>query len=112
VAQTGTRTLWLVGQNGSVQKSADRGDTWQTVNVGVALPAGGRWTAVAFIDAQNGWLAGSFGRAAVTRDGGLTWQAQQTGLWKTVRQIRFIDSRTGWMVGDDGVIIGTGTGGS
>ena len=112
LAQAGPQTLWLVGQGGSVQKSGDRGNTWQAVNVGLPLPAGGRWTAIAFFDAQNGWLAGSFGRAAVTRDGGLTWQAQQTGLWKTVRQIHFIDSRTGWMVGDDGVIVGTGTGGS
>lgn len=114
VARTGSHGVWLVGEEGSVKRSDDPGDTWQAVDVGVGvgIPFDARRTAVYFADAQNGWLAGNFGRAAFTRDGGRTWSAQRTGLWGAVQQLQFIDPRTGWMLGEDGVIVGTGTGGN
>jgi len=112
LARAGTQGLWIVGAAGSVLTSADRGDTWHRVDVGVALPAGARWTAVHFFDVNRGWLAGTEGIAAATSDGGRTWRLQRTGLSRAIRQIEFIDARTGWMFGDDGVVVGTGTGGN
>ena len=114
MARAGSQGVWLVGEEGSVKRSDDRGDTWQAVDVGVGvgIPFDARWTAVHFADAQNGWLAGSIGRAAFTRDGGRTWSAQRTELWGAVQQMQFIDPHTGWMLGEDRVIVGTGTGGN
>lgn len=110
ISTAGAQTVWLVCVDGSVQRSDDRGDIWRAVATGLTLDPGARWTAVHFIDVNNGWLAGTAGHAAVTTDGGRTWRAQRTRLQGAVTQIQFVDRRTGWLLGADGIAMGTGTG--
>ncbi|HZW40027.1 MAG TPA: YCF48-related protein [Ignavibacteriaceae bacterium] len=56
-------------KHGNILRSTDRGQTFQTLNVG----ATNNLFSVEFKDKNNGWVVGSGGFAAYTTDGGLTW---------------------------------------
>lgn len=64
-----------VGERGLIQRSTDGGETWTTVESGVARTL----CAVTFLDQRNGWAAGHGAIILRTEDGGKSWQHQFTG---------------------------------
>jgi hypothetical protein len=62
-------TLWLVGEQGTVLRTSDRGQSWDTLSgVGNA----DYWTVDGYT-ADSVWIAGEDGEVRVTGDGGATW---------------------------------------
>jgi len=75
VARAGDR-LVAAGERGTVLWSDDGGKAWQQAQV----PVRSGFTALRFVDAQNGWAAGHLGVILKTSDGGKTWTKQLDGL--------------------------------
>lgn len=68
--------IWIAGAPGTViLHSADRGQNWEELETGQALPL----NALTFLDGQRGWAVGPLGTILATRDGGRTWRAQRGG---------------------------------
>lgn len=62
--------LIAVGDQGTVIRSGDEGQTWQQLQT----PFSVMLTSVFFTDAQRGWLVGHDGLLAVTQDSGVSWR--------------------------------------
>jgi photosystem II stability/assembly factor-like uncharacterized protein len=60
---------FIVGEIGTILRTADGGATWQPVDSGVQKSL----FAVSFGDERNGWTAGIDGIILQTEDGGVTW---------------------------------------
>lgn len=98
---------WVVGSNGTVLYTTNRGDSWQsgTTNTTETLYA------VDMVNGREGWTVGSSGLILQTTDGGLTWLRQMTRSSETLRAI-VMRANTGWAVGDRGTILHTRSGGA
>lgn len=89
-AQTG----WVaVGRK--VWRTADRGVTWASVDVGFDVGA------LHFFDARRGLAAGAGGQVKGTTDGGSTWTAVSTPGGPMLRRLHFVDGQNGWAAGHD-----------
>src|SRR5262249_41257457 len=106
----------VVGDNGTIMRSTDRGSTW-------SMPVSGTSAslyAVCFIDGNNGWAVGDGGTILRTTDGGETWAPQSSGTTSGLRGVAFTDSEHGVAVGgvvkyvgqDESVILRTIDGGT
>lgn len=60
---------WAVTSAGDIFKTADGGQSWETL----AAPVKGNLTSVTFFDANVGWVLGASSLALRTVDGGRTW---------------------------------------
>jgi photosystem II stability/assembly factor-like uncharacterized protein len=100
--------LWVVGSRTSIQSSADKGASWQVIDLGEDAIL----TTVQFLDAKRGVITGEFGILVTTVDGGATWQQQARipGDFYPY-SAAFTDTRHGWVSGLAGVILYTGDGG-
>ena len=94
---------WAVGEQDTILKTTDGGDTWQRVRGGAWSPRialSGVW----FTSAMDGWVVGrdQSGGPMVLRsgDGGVTWDPQSTDATAPLHDIFFTDDRHGWIVGD------------
>jgi photosystem II stability/assembly factor-like uncharacterized protein len=99
---------WVVGNDGIILHTTDRGETWEQQESGVA----GALYTVYFADENDGWAAGDGGTVIHTNDGGATWEAQNTGITEQLRGMFFANDTEGWAVGEGGVIIATRDGGA
>ncbi len=61
-----------VGERGAIIRSADSGETWETI----VSPTDATLTGVSFANATYGWAVGHDGVILHTRDGGDTWVEQ------------------------------------
>ena len=76
-------------------------DGWQTYERIVVPGLTGMYgfTAVTFLDADNGWGVTAGGKVLQSQDGGRTWtQAFQAGEW--LNDVFFLDPLHGWAVGE------------
>jgi photosystem II stability/assembly factor-like uncharacterized protein len=69
-------TGWVVGERGTVLRTADDGLTWTTVTV----PTHEDLTAVWFTGAANGWIVGDGAAMLHTTDGGATWASTRADV--------------------------------
>lgn len=99
---------WIVGDNGTIYRTLDGGNTWLIPSV---LPTSSDIRGVYFINNLTGWAVRSSGRILKTTDGGDTWNITNTTTSETLYSIYFHDTDTGWAVGNDGTIIKTDDGG-
>ncbi len=104
--------VFVAGDDGTVLKSVDAGDTWSdlTANTGET----GDFENLFFLDANTGWVVGDNGVVIKTIDGGASWTAQTaaTGTTETLRSIFFLDADNGYVGGSGGVLIRTIDGGA
>jgi photosystem II stability/assembly factor-like uncharacterized protein len=91
-------TGWVVGDNGTILKTADGGVTWTAQISGTSQDLRG----VDFADALYGWAVGSGGTVVRTADGGVTWTPQTASAY-TVEDIECLSGTTALAVGNGGV---------
>lgn len=106
-----------VGDNGTIIRSDDGGDSWTVLaNFGVTpLPGAAQATFndVFFTSPDEGWVVGTSGRIFHTTDGGHTWTPQASGAGASdLRAVTFLDDTTGWVVVSDGRMLHTTNGGA
>jgi len=99
--------IWIVGYNGTILHSADRGNTWQSQISPVEIDL----FDVFFTDNKDGWIVAKYGTALHTTNGGETWEKIETGTKERLFSVCFIDKLSGWAVGAMGIIINTVDGG-
>jgi len=104
---------WAAGNNGTVVKTTDGGDTWiaQSINTSDNIHS------ICFINSLLGWAAfyeftpSRHGSVMHTTDGGETWTSQFSISGATLHSIYFSDQKNGWTVGSSGVMFKTTNGG-
>lgn len=95
---------YIVGNNGTMLKTTDGGNTWNPLNIGSSE----NLTSVCFLDSEIGFVSGaSF--ISKTDDGGITWETLNLDL-TSLSEIYFIDSSIGF-IGTDNAIYRTIDGG-
>lgn len=98
----------IVGANGTILRTIDRGDTWFVATSGT----GEKLDGVDFVDTTYATAVGANGTILRSTDGGTTWAAQASGTMRYLRDVFFIDAMTGWVVGDGGTVLRTTDGGT
>jgi len=92
---------FIVGDNGKILKTANKGLSWSSVSItGTTF----KLESVFFPDLNTGYAAGHFGTIVKTTDGGLTWAPLTSGVNTTFYSIFFTDQNTGYVVGQGGIL--------
>ncbi len=100
-----TNLIFIQGYNGSIIKSNNGGQSWQTQYTGSS------YNSIYFIDSLKGYLVGDYGKIIKTVDGGNNWVLQNIGISLNLNSVFFIDSNNGYIVGSQGFIFKTTNGG-
>ena len=106
------RTVWAVGQAGTVLRSKDGGLRWEAFDVGLSAEARAvtRFKAVTF-SGRLGLIAGSPGTFVWrTTDAGATWHRVPTGQRAPIHALCMVDPKHGLAVGSLGTILRTDDG--
>lgn len=93
ISQMNTNKLWIVGGNGIILESSDKGRSW----IARQRDVGDYLNHICFIDSLRGWCTGSSGDIYKTIDGGKTWAVLSTGRKDNLGGIAFVDSLHGWV---------------
>lgn len=107
--------IYAVGQNGSVIKSTNGGNTWA---VTTTLPGAGSNTAVVVLDQFRAWVGNSIGVLYYTIDGGENWSTKSySGTTPVgIQDIAFATDEVGYITYTTGATVGriatTWTGGA
>ncbi|MFC1553148.1 beta-propeller fold lactonase family protein [candidate division KSB1 bacterium] len=101
-------TVWIIGENDLLIKTADGGGSWESYSIGT----GRSLNAVFFVDADNGWIVGSDDTIIKSTDGGSSWGSQNPNLGNDFYGVHFFNGTTGWVVGSGGIILKTTDGSS
>lgn len=67
------------------------------------LPEGNTYTAIEFINAENGWVVGNDGLIYTTTNGGETWSKQDITTSDNLYRIDFVDEIHGWVASNNAV---------
>ncbi|HUS59047.1 MAG TPA: YCF48-related protein [Planctomycetota bacterium] len=105
-AAVGDNCAWVVGDTGTVLRTADAGKTFEVITI----PGGEFLTAVRFADADRGWALG-WHFVYRTEDGGKTWQHQPTAGGTNLNGLAVLDANTAWIAGHYGCVQQTTDGG-
>src|SRR5437879_8145556 len=103
-ANTGTAT----GDNGTIVRTSDGGDSWSIQSSGTTNTLYG----VSLTDADHGTAVGASGTILRTTDGGKAWSSQTSGTTNGLLAVSFTDANTGTAVGENGTIVRTTDGGN
>jgi len=95
---------WVVGDNGTILKTTNGGDTWVAQTSGTTA----NLLAVHFVNANRGWVVGDGGVILTTSNGGATWTPEASGVTTNLRRVFFVNETTGFAVGDNGLILKRG----
>ncbi|MDQ3193198.1 MAG: YCF48-related protein [Bacteroidota bacterium] len=98
---TNTDTGFVVGQNGSILKSADGGANWTTQISGVTS----HLNSVYFTGANTGHIVGNNGIILKTTNGGINWTAQTSGITSFINSVFFTNLGNGYCAGFGGAIL-------
>ncbi len=105
---TDANTGYVVGNNGSIRKTTDGGNSWLAQTSGTI---NGLFS-VFFTNAARGIVVGGNGTILTTTNGGSDWNLQTITPSYPLRSVFFTDANTGIVVGDLGIIIKTTDGGN
>jgi photosystem II stability/assembly factor-like uncharacterized protein len=107
----------VVGYNGKMLETRDRGRNWNVIKSGTDAALYG----VRFVDEDHGWVVGQDGLIMNTADGGKTWTNQESNATfeetdgTTKRAYLFnidaVDQKHAWAVGDRSMLVSTNDGG-
>lgn len=86
---------WVVGDNGTILKTNNGGESWDPLNSGVSDHLKG----VFFLDAEHGYACGEAGTILYTEDGGQSWTPQDSGVTTTLWRLDFVNP--GFVVGGE-----------
>lgn len=98
-------TVWAVGNNGLMFRSADGGATWSTMSMGTTTLRSVN------TNGSNVYVVGDSGKFYVSYNGGSTWDARSLAAGKTLKALTFVTSQIGWVAGNDGMVLKTTDGG-
>src|SRR5256714_12120564 len=98
-ASTGTAT----GDNGTIVRTTDGGNSWVIQSSGTTNTLYG----VSFTDINHGTAVGAAGTVVRTTNGGNNWFGQTSGTSNGLLAVSFNDTNTGNALGEDGTIIRT-----
>ncbi|MEZ5354722.1 MAG: YCF48-related protein [Bryobacteraceae bacterium] len=107
VAFLDARRGFIAGDDATLLRTEDGGQTWSAVEV----PVKNDYREIYF-HGESGWLTGYGGTMLHTSDGGKTWAPQRTGTSQSIESIYFVDHDHGWAVGWAGTILRTTDGGT
>ena len=107
VAIIDDRLIWIVGSQGTILHSSDRGESWVVQKGGTDNSLSSVWA----IDANRLWIAGIYGTVLHTEDGGRRWERISTPTKNHLFAIQFINPQKGWIVGEGSTILDTENGG-
>jgi photosystem II stability/assembly factor-like uncharacterized protein len=105
---TDSKTGWLAGESGLIQKTTDGGLTWKGYRTGLNNVY---FQAVDFSDSKHGWAVGSGGIAVYSADGGEKWTRLEAGTSDDLYGLFAVDYRTVWAIGAGGTVLNTLDGG-
>jgi photosystem II stability/assembly factor-like uncharacterized protein len=94
-----------VGALGTIMRTQDGGDTWDTI-----FQVNGLYSdlyTVQFTSPDTGWVAGEFGTILQTRDGGKNWELKKSGTTQNLYSLYFLNADTGWVAGRWGTVLKT-----
>jgi len=104
--------IWVVGAQGLILHSTDRGDTWNIRESGTTYDLFG----VSFPEDLHGWAVGcnDFDSSVVlhTTDGGVNWQIQRMIRTAWAWGVSYVDTLNGWICGPIDTILKTTDGGT
>lgn len=99
---------WIVGLDGVILKTEDRGKVWRKLETNCDAALYG-----IEIKGKKGWVVGNRGYYLLSLDGGESWVVQdeviKTRFW--LRDVDFSDENNGWIVGARGTIAHSTDGG-
>ncbi len=102
---------WIVGADGLVLRSTNRGLDWTAET----LAEKRHLRSIDFTDTLNGWIVGDHGvilrRAWVPGTVGVRWHVVPSGTIDDLRAVDFFDPDHGWACGGRGVVLKTNDGG-
>lgn len=106
ICTVGLDTVYIVGENGLIARSTDRGETWDKQYVGTA-----HLNDVKFIDPRTGFAVGEGGAILKTADAGETWTQQTSGTTENINALAFTDLDNLWAVGAKSLVLHSTDGG-
>ena len=92
---------WVVGYNGTVINTVNKGANWSIQSSGTSRLL----NSVFFTDSNTGWVVGQYGIILKTINGGYSWYQLNTTVSNTLRAIKLVSSGKGWAVGESGTIM-------
>ena len=98
---TNASTGYSVGENGTIIKTNDDGESWFCLNSGTKQSL----KCIYFIDENTGFSVGWNGTILKTDDAGNTWVTIPSGTDVPLRKITFTEDGTGYIVGWNGTIL-------
>jgi photosystem II stability/assembly factor-like uncharacterized protein len=101
ICTQGLDTVYIVGENGLIAQSTDRGETWnkQHFLTGIAL------NDIIFIDHYNGFAVGEQGTIFKTTDAGETWAQITADATSNINAVAATGMNNIWAVGDNSLIL-------
>ncbi len=97
----------IVGENGTIMRSADGGGTWTAQTSGTPK----NLLKVFLLDDQTAVAVGADGTIVRTTDGGAHWQIIKCPKLITLFDVTFTDKNTGWAVGEFATVLNSTDGG-
>jgi len=98
---------WIVGEDGLIARSVDKGENWEIQESGVTF----NLVAVCFLNTQTGFAAGAEGTLLMTENGGDIWGKRETETEAFLNDICFTTPDNGFVVGESGTLLSTKDGG-
>ncbi|MDZ7860151.1 MAG: YCF48-related protein [Candidatus Krumholzibacteriota bacterium] len=91
---------WIVGEEGTVARTADGGKNW----IGSRIECGNLF-GVYFLDSDNGWIVGEDGNIYRTEDGGVEWMPISFDDFTDddLYGVEFVNDSLGFVLGTHGV---------
>lgn len=96
----GTDTVYIVGQNGFIGQSPNRGKNWIYQHVTTNT-----LNDICFISHNLGYIVGANGTILITSDAGITWRNVSSGTIQNLNAIAATGINNIWAIGNNGIVI-------
>jgi photosystem II stability/assembly factor-like uncharacterized protein len=106
VAFADTNLGYIVGEDGAILRTTNRGKTWSVQDLGLTT----HLFDVCFVNQSTGYIAAGTAGVLRTSDGGATWEGKTLGP-SGIRAVAFWDENLGLALGSSGEILRTLDGG-
>lgn len=108
IVVSGSGIITAVGDQGTICKSIDGGDSWVVKNSGTY----NNLMALDFSSSSIGYAVGTGGVILKTTDSGESWAVLNSGVTTNLLGVSFADNNTGWATGFNRTVIKTTDGGA
>ena len=101
VCTQGTDTVYVVGENGLIAKSTDKGLTWDKEYFSSKVTLND----IIFCNHDIGFIVGEKGTILRTTNAGASWEQMASGTTQNINAIAAFDLNNLWIIGDNGLIM-------